>query len=190
MTLSADIPVALMPAANAALAELGHGPSNFSIPLREGNDIATHAGLHSWDDPVFEAALDQLQVDFPDLRIRKDPGLDVNFEAHVQERALEWSDSEHWTVEPIMKGDRRTESNILWESDLDYNVWMPPVGWHQVVEEGYPIWTQPTGGDGKWPLGSIVTHKDMVWEATQGDGSGLNVWEPGVFGWTQRPDLL
>jgi len=30
-----------------------------------------------------------------------------------------------------------------------------------------------------------VTHNGQTWEVTQGDASGNNVWEPGIFGWTQ-----
>jgi len=30
-----------------------------------------------------------------------------------------------------------------------------------------------------------VTHNGQTWEVTQADGAGNNVWEPGVFGWTQ-----
>ena len=50
------------------------------------------------------------------------------------------------------------------------------------------IWTQPTGGDGKYPLIDPKTtkpyqviHKGSTWENTH--TGGLNVWEPGVFGW-------
>ena len=27
--------------------------------------------------------------------------------------------------------------------------------------------------------------KGFTWKVTQADGSGNNVWEPGVFGWTK-----
>ena len=30
------------------------------------------------------------------------------------------------------------------------------------------------------------THNGKTWTVTQVDGSGNNVWEPGVFGWTQQ----
>ena len=29
------------------------------------------------------------------------------------------------------------------------------------------------------------THNGFTWKVTQADGSGNNVWEPGVFGWTK-----
>ena len=29
------------------------------------------------------------------------------------------------------------------------------------------------------------TYSGKTWKVTQADGSGNNVWEPGVFGWTQ-----
>lgn len=43
--------------------------------------------------------------------------------------------------------------------------------------QGEP-WQQPTGGDGKYELGAIVTHNGKTWENVL-EGT-LNVWEPGV----------
>lgn len=50
-----------------------------------------------------------------------------------------------------------------------------------VTPEGYPIWTQPLGASDAYQRGDIVQHKDKLW---QSDIDG-NVWEPGVFGWTE-----
>lgn len=54
---------------------------------------------------------------------------------------------------------------------------------------GIEIWTQPTGGDGKYPYLDPATgepyqviHNGFIW-ANNNQGS-LNVWEPSVFGWT------
>lgn len=51
-----------------------------------------------------------------------------------------------------------------------------------VVTPAISPWVQPTGGHDAYALGAIVTHNGATWENT---GSPANVWEPGVFGWTQ-----
>lgn len=56
MSICAIIPVASLAAANAALAAQGFGIGNFSVPAY-GATGATHAALHAWDDPPFNAAV-------------------------------------------------------------------------------------------------------------------------------------
>lgn len=177
MTISASIPVEYMAAANAELEAAGHGPDNFSVPLRDGEGSATHAAFHSWDIPAFLASVQAL--DYPGLVIRYDPGDTVNFQTHCTAQALEWSDPTFWFENPVMKGDQRTHGSKLWESLVDYNVWEPPVGWREIVAEGYPAWVQPTGAHDAYALGDRVTHNGQDWEST----TPANVWEPGVFGW-------
>ena len=50
-----------------------------------------------------------------------------------------------------------------------------------VTPAGYPIWTQPYGATDAYQKGDIVQHNDSLW---QSDVDG-NVWEPGVFGWSE-----
>jgi hypothetical protein len=72
-----------------------------------------------------------------------------------------------------------------WVSLTPFNVWEPGVsGWREVVSTGYPAWVQPTGGHDAYPRGAKVSHKGQNWENT---GSDANVWEPGVYGWTEVP---
>lgn len=47
--------------------------------------------------------------------------------------------------------------------------------------DGPAPWTQPTGAHDAYALGARVTHAGHTWESTAPD----NVWEPGVYGWTQ-----
>jgi hypothetical protein len=182
MAIAASIGVEEMERANTDLENLGHGPGNFSIPMREGGGLATHGGLHAWDDDVFLSALNSLE--YESLSIRYDPGPDVNIQNHTRDEGLEWEDPTNWTENPIMKGDIRTHGGRTWESLVDYNVWEPPVSWREVVEEGYPDWVQPTGAHDAYNLGDRVMHNDMAWEST----IAANVWEPGVFGWVPVDD--
>jgi len=76
----------------------------------------------------------------------------------------------------------------LWKSVLDANVWEPGVAeWRKtsLVVPGEPIgpqeWIQPTGAPDAYALNDIVTHNGYTWRSDY----AANVWEPGVFGWTQ-----
>ena len=82
-----------------------------------------------------------------------------------------------------MLGDRRDHEGKTWESLIDWNIWQPPVGWREVVEDGAAAWVQPTGAHDAYPAGAVVTHNGKVWLNTHGNG---NVWEPGVFGWAEQ----
>jgi hypothetical protein len=67
-----------------------------------------------------------------------------------------------------------------------------PALWSRVIigDGGIEVWTQPIGGDGKYPYIDPetgqpykVTHNGNTWQNNH--QGGLNVWAPGVFGWTQ-----
>lgn len=185
---SATIPVEHMAAANAELEAQGHGPGNFSVPLRTGSAEATHAGLHAWGDPVFLAHVQAL--DYTGLEITTGDNTAPNFSTHVRARALERGGQTEWFADPIMKGDERTADGKTWESLIDWNVWPPPLGWREVVETGHPAWVQPSGAHDAYALGDRVTHAGSDWESTH----PANVWEPGSWGaeslWTElvEPD--
>ena len=54
-----------------------------------------------------------------------------------------------------------------------------------VTEEGYPEWVQPLGSTDAYELTDIVSHNGKLWICTQVDAGGKNVWEPGVYGWSE-----
>ena len=49
--------------------------------------------------------------------------------------------------------------------------------------EEWPAWSQPIGAHDAYSAGAKVSHKDKLW-ISDTDG---NVWEPGVYGWTEAP---
>ena len=57
-------------------------------------------------------------------------------------------------------------------------------GWYYVADDitdeslALP-WSQPTGAENAYDLGSIVSHNGTRWRST----IKANVWEPGVYGW-------
>lgn len=62
--------------------------------------------------------------------------------------------------------------------------WEPPTVralWTPVSVEEWPEWIQPTGAQDAYSAGDKVTHNDKRW-VSDVDG---NVWEPGVYGWTE-----
>ena len=47
--------------------------------------------------------------------------------------------------------------------------------------DGTPVWTQPSGAHDAYMKGDKVSHGGRTWTS---DVDG-NVWEPGVYGWTE-----
>ena len=121
--------------------------------------------------------------------------------------AGEQGEPDPW-VQPIntetayQKGARVSHNGFIWVSVFEgANVWEPGEfdGWRMeppVVEPEPPVeeeeggsgeiepWEQPTGGDGRYELGAIVSHKGEIWVSVH---DGLNVWEPGQYGWELKP---
>ena len=49
------------------------------------------------------------------------------------------------------------------------------------TDSGVSVWTQPLGATDAYMKGDIVSHKDKTWTSDIDN----NVWEPGVYGWTE-----
>ena len=62
--------------------------------------------------------------------------------------------------------------------------WTPPATpalWVAVSLEEWPDWVQPLGAHDAYANGAKVTHNGKRWTS---DVDG-NVWEPGVYGWSE-----
>ena len=64
--------------------------------------------------------------------------------------------------------------------------WEPentPALWNKIGDpaEEYPEWSQPLGAHDAYPLGAKVSHNGKKWTSDVAN----NVWEPGVYGWTE-----
>ena len=62
--------------------------------------------------------------------------------------------------------------------------WTPdvtPALWVIVSLEEWPEWIQPTGAHDAYSKGAKVTHNEKKWISDV----DANVWEPGVYGWTE-----
>lgn len=51
-------------------------------------------------------------------------------------------------------------------------------------ESGIFPWVQPLGGTDAYAKGAIVTHNGKTWVSD----IDANVWEPGVYGWSEKVD--
>lgn len=128
------------------------------------------------------AQLEFLPADTPSLYVLKRKG-----------DAGETGEPDPW-VQPIdaerayKKGARVSHRGTTWVSTFEGpNVWEPGefYGWKDENAATEDLtWTQPIGGDGRYVQGSIVEHAGQQWISTH---NGLNVWEPGVYGWEEKP---
>jgi hypothetical protein len=75
---------------------------------------------------------------------------------------------------------------MVLQDHVSSDVWMPyntaslykAIG---VTAEGYPEWVQPLGASDAYNKGDQVRHTEKIWTSDV----DANVWEPGVYGWTE-----
>lgn len=88
------------------------------------------------------------------------------------------------------KGQRVREDGLLYRlipethhSQSDWPPHLTPAVWARVDDPAveWPEWKQPLPEEA-YKAGAKVSHNGKHWINTFGDG---NVWEPGVFGWTE-----
>ena len=94
---------------------------------------------------------------------------------------------------PWHAGLRVTRKQILRFNDDLYRVnqdhttqddWTPditPALFTKVSLDEYPEWVQPTGAQDAYNTGDKCSHNDKHWVSNL-DG---NVWEPGIYGWSE-----
>lgn len=68
-------------------------------------------------------------------------------------------------------------------SQADWKPENTPALWTKIGDptEEYPEWSQPIGAHDAYPLGAKVSHNGEKWTSDVAN----NVWEPGVYGWTE-----
>lgn len=202
MSISALVPIAHLLAANAALEAAGHGPENFSVPAYAGTG-ATHAALHCWDSPEFLSALQAI----PQVTILSGlvNGIDLDSIART-EKIIEDAGAQWGSESPALPNSGTVTAGMLYQFDealwyviqsfsrSTYNAhpntypalirrvrnpqavesWQQPIDQYDAYKALNPFTGQP----------DQATHNGETWYVTGVDGSGNNVWEPGVFGWT------
>lgn len=96
----------------------------------------------------------------------------------------------HWQDDKAyITGDRVSYDGTLYKCLLDHSAqpsWTPDVSpslWVRVDDPSveWPEWIQPVGSTDAYAKGAKVSHNSKHW-ISDVDG---NVWEPGVYGWTE-----
>lgn len=95
----------------------------------------------------------------------------------------EWASGVSYKV-----GDRRRYDGRLWrcvQAHTSQSGWEPPsvpALWVRTSHDGeIPEWVQPTGAHDAYTMGDKVKHNGKVWQSL----IDANIWEPGVYGWTE-----
>ena len=74
---------------------------------------------------------------------------------------------------------RAHTAQAVWTPDAAVSLWVriddPAIEW--------PEWRQPAGATDAYKLGAKVSHNNSRWVSDV----SANVWEPGVYGWTEQP---
>ena len=84
-------------------------------------------------------------------------------------------------------GDRRQYEGLLYrcvQAHTSQIGWEPPAVpalWTRTSTEEWPEWVQPTGAQDAYNTGDKVSHNGAHWVS----GADGNVWEPGVYGWSE-----
>lgn len=84
-------------------------------------------------------------------------------------------------------GDRRQYDELLYrcvQAHTSQDGWEPPkvpALWVRTSTEEWPEWIPPTGAQDAYANGDKVSHNGLHWISDL-DG---NVWEPGVYGWSE-----
>jgi hypothetical protein len=186
---SASIPVAQMTTANETLELAGYGQNNFSVPAYTGPSPAFGL-LHSWSDAAFEAAVAAI----PGVVIQQGLADPI---ATTSALSGEWSADAKPLEGSVTPGLYIDSRQMLWWviQPYDTNVYPDPEQIPALIRlakvPGEVLeWIQPLDQYDAYKLENAFTgepdrctHDGFEWFVTQADGSGNNVWEPGVFGW-------
>ena len=94
------------------------------------------------------------------------------------------------TDETYLIGERVRFEDILYKCLLNHTAqetWTPPTSpslWVRVDDPGeeWPEWRQPMGSTDAYEKGAKVSHNEKHWISD----IDANVYEPGVYGWTEQ----
>lgn len=95
----------------------------------------------------------------------------------------DWEDGKAYAV-----GDRVKYNGLLYRcvqahtSQADWTPDVVPALWVRTSTEEWPEWIQPTGAHDAYNQGDKVSHNEKHWISD----IDANVYEPGVYGWTEQ----
>ena len=95
----------------------------------------------------------------------------------------DWEEGKAYIV-----GDRVKYNSLLYRcvqahtSQADWTPDAVPALWVRTSTEEWPEWIQPTGAHDAYDTGAKVSHNGKHWISNM----DANVYEPGVYGWTEQ----
>lgn len=198
---SASIPAANMQAANDLLNNTAqtpgvksYGPNNFSVPAYAGPSPSV-ALLHAWGNAAFEAAV----VAIPNVTIVQGTDPTAMTKAAATAKGSTWGSDAKPLTGSVTPGLYKDAVGVLWWVIQSYNTATYPdptaipalIRQAKIPGQALP-WVQPLDQYDAYKLvnpftgtGDLSIHNGFTWKVTQADGSGNNVWEPGIYGWTK-----
>lgn len=117
----------------------------------------------------------------------------------IEELALPMTDADAYAVPELFKawktdtayqtGDRVQYEGKLYKCIQNHTSqadWTPSTAvslWVEVADPSieFPEWVQPTGAHDAYMKGDKVSHNEKHWISEY----DANIWEPGVYGWTE-----
>lgn len=100
----------------------------------------------------------------------------------------EWSaESVEYVLDDIRQYNGRLYRCV--QAHTSQATWTPedaPSLWTRIADpaQEWPEWIQPTGAHNAYAQGAKVSHNGKHWISDV----GANVWEPGVYGWTEQAE--
>ena len=101
---------------------------------------------------------------------------------------------DEWSAESVeyVSGDIRQYNGLLYrcvQAHTSQATWTPegaPSLWTRIADpaQEWPEWIQPTGAHNAYAKGAKVSHNGKHWISNV----DANVWEPGVYGWTEQAE--
>lgn len=88
----------------------------------------------------------------------------------------------------VAKDERRRDGDTLYKciqphhTQADWPPHLTPALWVAVSLDEWPEWVQPTGAHDAYNKGDKVSHNGKHWVSD----ADANIWEPGVYGWTEQ----
>lgn len=147
-----------------------------NLPWSDGMSLAEMEEA-VWLLPEFEEYVDKGEILDEVLDILTDEQAET-----VAQFYPEWSIGVHYTV-----GKRVRYEGLLYRceqehtSQEDYTPLVKAL-WTRVAAEGEILdWVQPTGAQDAYNTGDKVKHNSKTWQST----IDANVFEPGVYGWSE-----
>ena len=98
---------------------------------------------------------------------------------------LEWNYPVEYKVNNVRRYNKKLyRCKQAHTSQADWQPDITPALWRQIgnPDDEWPDWIQPIGAGDEYPNGAKVTHNNKRWISN----TDKNVWEPGVYGWTEH----